>query len=706
MRKKPYQTAGTPWPHRLPTLCAAAVLLWCARGYCTGEAGTGLFWITALLAAAALALPRPLPGSSRWIIWLALAVTVVCMAANIGRLMPVKTDYARLYLLDRLVTALFAALGAGALFFRMGTAGVTRIMLGVLPMAMLVLARQTADAAAAARPPFLWTLIALAGLLELARQDAAHRASGAARFGMREWLARGGWMAAALAAALWLAPTVERAALDAQRRLMGMSLYSSHYRDWRRDPELPLFRALPVGFGRRTRLLLAIQAAEAPGYLRESVFTTYLQGRWLAPEAGTPLDPADARADPEEIFTRYLLLPDNPQRATERMLFDVFAPRLLTAICLLGAAATLFCPVDDDPRANSNGMVHVDNSTSARYEIDVWPSAAGAGAYQLPDGFSDPAYLLVPANLAQDVSEWVAGCPGLTEARTPTAAARCIRNHFTGRFAYSDTFRHPARPDPLIHFMKTHSGYCVHFASAAALMLRYRGIPARVVGGFVCREWAPWLRRWVVRERQGHAWVEAWDAAAGTWFLVEATPSAGLPAQHGRVGALRRTADLFLFLWRRLLVLVEETNPLQVVADAGAAAARGMRALLLSPWGGLLAAVCLLALAARHRRLRAAGTEALARQALARTAAALARRLVPGELQRRDWESWDGWLARIGGDLPPARREELSRWIEGYQELRYRNALDIDAARRWIAAARRAGRHGGASMTSGRITAP
>ena len=153
MRNKPYQTAGTPWPHRLPTLCAAAVLLWCARGYCTGEAGTGLFWITALLAAAALALPRPLPGSSRWIIWLALAVTVVCMAANIGRLMPVKTDYARLYLLDRLVTALFAALGAGAIFFRIGTAGVTRILLGVLPMAMLVLARQTADTAVAARPP-------------------------------------------------------------------------------------------------------------------------------------------------------------------------------------------------------------------------------------------------------------------------------------------------------------------------------------------------------------------------------------------------------------------------------------------------------------------------------------------------------------------------------------------------------------------------
>ena len=696
MRTRPNQTTGEPWPHRLPAACAAGVLLWCAWGYCADEAGTGLFWTTAVLAAAAFALPRPLPHTSRGIIWLSLLLTVVCMAANVERLMPAKEDYFRAYLLHRLVTALFAALGVSALFFRMGVAGVTRILLGTLPMTMLTLARPAGDpatAAAATGTSCLWGLAGLAGLLELARQHAAHRAGGAPRFGMREWFARGAWMAAVLGAALWLTPVVEQAALATQHRLMGMHLRSYRDRLWQRDTDMPLFRALPRGFGQRTRLLLTVRATAAPGYLRESVFTTYLRGRWLTPDSGRPLDPAAARPDPEEVLTRYTLLPADPLRAAERMRVDVFVPRLLTAICLPGTAATLYCPDEEDPLVNSNGMVHVDGGTSARYEFDAWSSEAGETAFPLPGGLSDPAYLQVPAQLAPSVSNWVTRCPGLAEAPSPVAAAQCIEHDFADRFAYLDTVRHPAQPDPLIHFMKARAGYCVHFASAAALMLRSRGIPTRVVGGFVCSEWAPWLRCWVVRERQGHAWVEAWDAVAGTWFLVEATPGIGRPDSRGRVGFFRMMSDAVRFLWKRLLALIEEANPLQAVADAGTVIVQGVRRLLFSLWGGLLLLTGILAyFVRRRRRLREADEAVQVRHALAQTAASLTRRLVPGALQRKTWESWDGWMARIGKELPAARRDELAGWIEGYQQLRYRTSIDVAEARCWIAAARRAGR--------------
>lgn len=33
---------------------------------------------------------------------------------------------------------------------------------------------------------------------------------------------------------------------------------------------------------------------------------------------------------------------------------------------------------------------------------------------------------------------------------------------------------------------ETKKGYCTHFASAAVLMFRYMGIPARYVEGYVC----------------------------------------------------------------------------------------------------------------------------------------------------------------------------------------------------------------------------
>ena len=694
MRKTPRPHDKERWPHRLPAACAAAALLWCVRAYCTGEAGDGLFWTTALLAAVAVVLPRPLAATSRWTIWAAVVLTVVCMAANVERLTPAKGDYFQLYLLDRLVTVCFAALGVGALFFRLGTGGVTRILLGTLPMAMLVLARPAPGREAAPPPPpaFLWVLFGLIGLLELARQGAAHRAGGATRLGWREWLPRGGWMAAALAAACLLAPPVEQAAFALQRQLLELNLRSPRHREWRRDTELALFRALPRGFGQRTRLLFTVEAATAPGYLRESVFTTYLRGRWLAPEGGAPLDPADTRPGTGAGMTRYALRPSELRLGLERLRVDVFAPRLLTGLCLPGTAVTLHGPAAEEPYANSNGMVHVEGGALARYAVDASPADAGESAYPLPDGFSNPAYLQVPASLAVAVSNWIEQCRGLTAARSAAAAAACIESDFADRFAYQETIRLPVQPDPLVNFMVARAGYCVHFASAAALMLRARGIPARVVGGYVCREWAPWLKRWVVRERQGHAWVEAWDAAAGTWFLVEATPAAGRPDPRREVGLARNLKDLVLSLWRNLRALVEEANLLQAVADTGVAVAQWVLGRLRTPWGLLLPALLLALAARRARRRRVPEPEVAVRRALTRAAEMFVRRRVPGHLQRRVWESWDGWLVRIGSELPEARRGELVRWIEEYQQLRYRGTLNLAEARRWIAAARRARR--------------
>ena len=152
-------------------------------------------------------------------------------------------------------------------------------------------------------------------------------------------------------------------------------------------------------------------------------------------------------------------------------------------------------------------------------------------------------------------------------------------------------------------------------------------------------------------------------------------------------------SDFLRFLWKRLLVLIEETNPLQMVADAGAAIVAYLRREIFSIWGAMLLLMVIMAYIIRRRQRHHAADElARTRQTLAQTAEALARRMVPGALQRKPCESWDGWLSRIGSELPPARRDELAEWIESYQQLRYRATLDPAAARDWIAAARRAGR--------------
>ena len=65
------------------------------------------------------------------------------------------------------------------------------------------------------------------------------------------------------------------------------------------------------------------------------------------------------------------------------------------------------------------------------------------------------------------------------------------------------------------------TGYCVHFATAAAVLLRQAGIPTRYVTGYLVETKAN--ETVTVRGKDAHAWVEYWTVDNG-WQILEATP--------------------------------------------------------------------------------------------------------------------------------------------------------------------------------------
>ncbi len=67
------------------------------------------------------------------------------------------------------------------------------------------------------------------------------------------------------------------------------------------------------------------------------------------------------------------------------------------------------------------------------------------------------------------------------------------------------------------------SGYCVHFATATAVLLRAAGIPARYVTGYLTYTIAG--VECPVNNTQSHAWVEYLDPQQG-WTRLESTPGA------------------------------------------------------------------------------------------------------------------------------------------------------------------------------------
>lgn len=65
-------------------------------------------------------------------------------------------------------------------------------------------------------------------------------------------------------------------------------------------------------------------------------------------------------------------------------------------------------------------------------------------------------------------------------------------------------------------------GFCAHFASAYATMMRAGGVPARVVTGYLGGEWNPTGGYLIVRQADAHAWTEIWLDGEG-WTRVDPT---------------------------------------------------------------------------------------------------------------------------------------------------------------------------------------
>ena len=79
--------------------------------------------------------------------------------------------------------------------------------------------------------------------------------------------------------------------------------------------------------------------------------------------------------------------------------------------------------------------------------------------------------------------------------------------------------------DYAIYFLTVaHRGYCVHFATAAAVIYRSMGIPARVTQGFLLRSEAG--RDTDIAGTDAHAWVEVYQDGLG-WLPVEVTGQSG-----------------------------------------------------------------------------------------------------------------------------------------------------------------------------------
>lgn len=120
----------------------------------------------------------------------------------------------------------------------------------------------------------------------------------------------------------------------------------------------------------------------------------------------------------------------------------------------------------------------------------------------------------------------------LTDTSSATAAARDIADYVRSSAVYDrDTgrMRADAEDFALWFLEESDRGYCVHFATAAVVLLRAAQVPARYVTGYVAH-CSPGQTVTVTADA-AHAWAEYYEPQLGCWIMLEATPGDGIPAQ-------------------------------------------------------------------------------------------------------------------------------------------------------------------------------
>jgi len=315
---------------------------------------------------------------------------------------------------------------------------------------------------------------------------------------------------------------------------------------------------------------LLIDCDECPKYLRAKAFGQYLRSdsSWVDQDDGDPRTSQHSSILGRHTFPLNSIDPSKCREMTvyhkQRYRNVMFTP--LGTASLAGSFPMLM--YDDD---------HIvwTQHNRPNLEYDLWFNRA---LYRRPPQGQQKLIMLETPDrldprvqqLAQDI---FAGC------ETSADKIRAVKDHFRDKYTYSLAIDIPKGQDKLEAFLLNEtSGYCEYFASGATMLLRFGGVPARYVTGFLVTETDPTTRRWVAKNENAHAWVEAWNAEQRQWEIVEATPqedlvSAVLDDDGNAVGSrfilLRQFLDAFyLYGFAGPVVWLFEHNSLLIMVPA------------------------------------------------------------------------------------------------------------------------------------------
>jgi protein-glutamine gamma-glutamyltransferase len=223
-------------------------------------------------------------------------------------------------------------------------------------------------------------------------------------------------------------------------------------------------------------------------------------------------------------------------------------------------------------------------------------------------------------------------------------------------------------------------GFCEHYASSFVMLMRYVGIPARVVVGYQGGQAAPDGKSWEVRQQDAHAWSEVWldqrwqriDPTAviaperiqqGIQYSLWQQQSPFKQQQLAWSNRMQIWSDFAAYQWQSKVVGYDQTKQMHWLSSFGLSTP--LRLILFT---GLticifLAMIWLLHLIRNY----------LTQSSYERSLIAFEQSLVV-DLKRQTAESHAAWLQRLSRDLDGELAEFLRHLTDYDRQYRYRQS--------------------------------
>ena len=274
-------------------------------------------------------------------------------------------------------------------------------------------------------------------------------------------------------------------------------------------------------------------------YWRATAYDTFTLNGWTSTDPASAARPAGTellQGTLDEVPTTAAREVEGFQIAPQSALFKVaFSPIDPISITLDSTLTTsgdsgFFQSVQIEPRvpytvnASIQKLADVDGGVTQnrlRAAGTDYPDDVVDRYTDVPDGAMGPQAKLLLGDIQARLKA--------TGTETPFDLAQAVVAELQSpsRFTYRTNVLGVCDHDPSIVecFAAHRTGYCEHYASTMAILLRSAGIPTRLVEGFLPGQLDPETGRETIRTGGAHAWVEVYFPTIG-WYAFD--PTGGL----------------------------------------------------------------------------------------------------------------------------------------------------------------------------------